>query len=138
MLWAFRFVMIIIVVGGIIALVSILYSKQIDIRQIEANEINEKLFTCNLFNEINFDKTSLDKCIVLGNEGYVNLTLIFSDKSKKSVFTGDSSMEETCRLIEQYEIKPLCQESIYYILFNNKPTTLKVLVGIKKTEKNAL
>lgn len=138
-LWFFRFVMATIAIVGIIAVASILYSKQIDVRQIESDEINEKLFTCNLFSESNFNQDSLKKCIGIDKtEEYLKLSVIFSDKSEKSVYSGDKLMEETCKLVEKFENKPFCQEQMYYVLFDNKRATLNVLVGIKKVNKNYL
>lgn len=136
LLWLFRIIMIIFVVAGIMAMTSILYSKQFDVRQVEASQINEKLFSCSLFDS--FTEADLRRCIGIDEkENYVNLTIV-QEKSKKSISIGDASMEESCKIIEKFKYKPYCQESIYYVLFNNERATLKVLVGIKKVEKNAL
>jgi len=138
-LWSFRFIMTIVVVAGIIAVAAILYVKQYDIRQVEATQINQKIFSCNLFQDETFNSDSLRKCLNIDEkEEYVNLTVEYNSK-KKSAYIGDDSIGETCKIIEKFKIKPLCQKSVYYILFNSKErATLNVLVGIKKVEKNAV
>ena len=141
LLWLFRFIMTILVVIGIIAMTSVLYSKQFDIRQVEATAMNEKIMSCNLFTSENFKPEKLSECIKIDeNEEYINLTAIING-NQKSIYIGDKVLEETCKLAMQYKIKPFCQKNIYYILFkqdNFEQATLKSLIVIRKAEKNAL
>ncbi|MBI5148358.1 hypothetical protein HZA33_01635 [Candidatus Pacearchaeota archaeon] len=139
----FRLIMAGIVAVGIILLTGILYAKQFDVRPVEANQLSEKAISCLNSDYSNFNKDYLSKCLTPDrNEEYVNLTIIDSSRKQESVYLGERTMEETCKIAGKFRTKPWCQKSIYYVFLkkvdSNEQVTLKVLVGIGKAEKNVI
>jgi len=136
--------MLVVIIGGIVIVISIHYSKQYDIRNIEAAAISEKILNCfapnGIVDEKYFITDSLSLCLNLdAEENFVNVTLIRENPSQQSIFFGKEIIRTYCEAKKEGtkgKNLPECFEKSYDVLFNNEPAKLNIFVGILKIEKN--
>ena len=142
-LWLYKFIMLIIVIGGIVAVVFLHYSKQYDVREIELNLLagnmlecfsdkgkiehedftNEKLYSC-----LNFDEKEIFLNVTLEEEGKQN-----------SISLGDKHLEVYCELgQEKIEGKklPSCLRESYDVLIDETPGKIEFFIALLKSTKN--
>lgn len=142
--WVYKFLILTIVVGIIVAVITTHYSGQYDIRNIEASIISEKLVNCIAPNGIVSDEiikefnNTIKNCLPLDKkENYINISL-----DNKSIIFGDSFLQELCQLKENKKNKvkikyyPFCLKEKYYVLKGTEPSQLNIFIAIKKVEKN--
>ncbi len=140
--WLWKFILLTIVLGGIIAIVASHYSKQFDVRDAEAAIISRKLAECLASQGILNNEPTVENikaCIPINeDELYLNVSI-----DNKAVELGDMFLLTLCQAKEQkvkikYSIA--CLDSKYYILKRNQDklesSTLTINVAVKKVEKN--
>jgi len=135
--WIHKFFILVLVIGGIFAIVIGHYSKQYDIRSVEASIITGKIVECIAPDGKvkDFSTETIKNCIPIDEkEFYINITL-----ENNSIALGDNFIAILCKAKEKdVKVKhyPSCLEERYYVLENNEPKKMNIFVGIKKIEKN--
>jgi len=149
-LFSIWWLFVLIIVGiGIIAGVYIFYSAEVNIKEVEAELLSNKLMDCiveqgflieDIF-EKNFDiskKCSINQEVIESGDFYFNISLYDENKKllRESIFLGTSSFEKHCQVVEETkEAKkyPMCFERIEKGLYSEegklKEVTIKVLAG---------
>lgn len=140
--WLWKFILLTIVLGGIIAIVASHYSKQFDVRDAEAAIISRKLAECLapqgiLNNELTIE--NVRACIPINEEElYLNVGI-----ENTAVELGDMFLLTLCQAKEQkvnVKLSPACLNSKYYVLKRVQDkfegSTLSINVAIKKIEEN--
>ena len=145
-IWFFRFLLLIIIIVMIVAAVTVFYSKQYDIRQIEANILSDELVQCltddGVMNESDFNG-AFGKCLpnINENEYYINLSIKLAN-GMKSIYYGKKDLELICQLKKiKLQYPPACVKQRYYVVFDNgeerNSANFNMLIAIAKLEKNA-
>jgi len=156
------FVILIIVAGGVFAMIYIFYGPSFDVRELEASILADKIADClseggriNLdllnqgsFNE-DFKNSFLSECTLNFDDEYwkeeqyyVEINFYKPDNLKKSIFNiskGNVKCKANCKLQEEkkYEKLPVCIEKRFYSLDEkNVQYLIKILSVVRKTEKN--
>jgi len=135
--WLHKFLILVLVVGGVVFIVAGHYSKQYDVREVEASTLTRKLVDCIAPNGIieQFNEETIRECFPFNeNEIYFNITL-----GKDNLAFGDDFLATLCKAKEEkvkVEYYPACLEEKYYLLQNNEQKTLILSIAIKKIEKN--
>lgn len=136
--WLWKFILLVLVIGGVVAIVISHYSRQLDVRPLETAAISRKIIECiapkGIINN-NIEIKNLTDCIPINeNELYIKLTL-----NDNSIETGKSFLATLCEAKEKkVNIKtyPSCSETKYLVLNQQKLSTAKIFIAIRKTEKN--
>jgi hypothetical protein len=164
MLSIYWFAILIIVAGGIFAMVSVFYSHPSDVRIIESNlllnhvadclswngQINPGLLSKGNFSE-EFKENFLSKCSLNFEaerewevpQYYIQINFYKFDFQNNSVFEivqGNKNLKEDCKIENNEDFGKIskCVERIFYSLDSDKNQYLiKILSVVKKTEKNA-
>jgi len=158
------FAILIIVAGGIFAMVYTFYNSPYDIREVEATFLANKISSClsengklnlelntdGVFNE-SFKNNFLDKCSINfdvekdfeeKNQFYVKINFFKLEDLGDSIFEiseGNKNLESNCEIQEDEEHEKLakCMEKNFYSLDNkNNQYIIKILSVVRKTEKN--
>ena len=135
--WIYKFLILVLVIGGIVAVVLNHYSKSFDVRDAESAVLAEKLVECIAPNSIvkEFSEASIRGCFPIDeNELYLNISL-----DEDAIEIGSQILSTLCQAIEQkVKIKkyPVCHYSDYMVLNNGKLSRLSIFIAIKKIEKN--
>lgn len=135
--WLYKFIILVVVVGGIVAIVLNHYSKAFDIRDAEAQMLAKKIVECIAPDGIvkEFSNETIKNCFPINKqELYLNITL-----DETSFINGNSFLFTLCKAMEQkVRVKkyPVCHHSKYLLLNNNKLSTLNIFIAIRKIEKN--
>jgi hypothetical protein len=135
--WLWKFMIIVLVVGGIVFAVLNHYSQPIDVRDAEAASLARAIVECVAPNSIvkEFSNASIKACIPLDeNEVYVNASLA-SDHAD----IGDPLLGTLCGAMEQnvgVTKYPGCHRSSYMLLDGTDLKELKLFIAIRKIEKN--
>jgi len=140
--WLWKFILLTIVLGGIIAIVASHYSKPFDVRDAEAAIISRKLAECLapqgiLNNELTIE--NIRNCIPINeDELYINVAI-----ENKAVELGDMFLLTLCQAEEQkVNVKDsiACLNSKYYVLKRTQDkfesSSLSINIAVKKVEKN--
>jgi len=135
--WIYKFVILIIVVGGTAIIVARHYSKQLDVRNLEANAIAQKVLDCiiedgRMKEEWN---SSLRKCFHYA-ETYLEIKI--ENKKNEIIELGDKDLAILCKAIEEgTKIKkyPSCHHS-NYLFFNGGLTKVELFIAIGKFKWN--
>lgn len=159
MLSVYWFAILIIVAGGIFAMVTLFYSHPIDVREVEAGlllnkvadciswggEINSNLLSSGRFSE-EFKKNFLQECSLNFNSEFKELQYYASvdfykfDFQNESIFNiveGNKNIKEDCKFEEDYEKVSKCVERSFYALDEgDNQYLIKILTVVKKSEKN--
>jgi hypothetical protein len=143
-LWIYKFIMLIIVIGGIVAIVFLHYSKQYDVRDVEASVLAGKVIDCfsdkGKINSEDFTKENLDSCLTFDkDEIFLNVTLL-NKQNSQSVSLGDSDFRVYCEAKEQeVDVKnaPSCLEKDFDLLVDNEQGKINLFIAITKFTKNA-
>ena len=154
------FLILILVAGGISAMVYLFYHHPYDIREVEANIITNKISEClseggkfkwEILENENLRNNFLDICNLnfnveegFNNENqyYIQITLYKHNNLKEPVFDisdGNKNLISSCKENEEKEFKKLaaCVERDFFSLDkNNVPYLIKILSIVRKTEKN--
>jgi hypothetical protein len=143
-LWIYKFIMLIIVIGGIVAIVFLHYSKQYDVRDIEASVLTSKVIDCfsekGKINSEDFTKEKLDSCLSFNkDEIFFNVTLL-GKENPQSISLGNPDFKVYCEAKEE-EIKvknaPSCLEKDFDLLVDDSQGKLSFFIAIAKFNKNA-
>lgn len=139
--WLWKFLILILVIGGVIAIVISHYSKQFDVRTAEASVISRKIIDCiapdGILTQITSDK--IKNCLPINDEEtFINISL---DNKQAIEPIGNGFLATLCETLKNnvsMKYPPACVESNYYVLNQNKisSTNVKIFVAIKKTDKN--
>ena len=135
--WFYKFFILVLVIGGIVAIVVGHYSRQFDIRDIEAAIIARKIMREVAPNGLvkEFNKEAIKQELNLDEEEfYLNLSL-----DEKTIIFGDPSILTLCQLKERkvkQKYPPACLRERYYVLDGNESKQLDIFIGIRKVEKN--
>jgi hypothetical protein len=155
------FAILILVAGGIFAMVTVFYGSSYDVRDIEANILADKIADCLseggylkgevfdgnfLLNETNF----LEKCHLNFNtedkweeeQYYIEINLYGVEDTTNSVFNfnyGNNKWLSSCEIQKEEEYGNLakCVEKRFYSLDGEIQYLIKILSVVRKTEKNA-
>ncbi len=135
--WLHKFFILVLVIGGIIAIVTMHYSKQYDVRDVEASVVARNIVECVAPGGIlkEFNEETIRNCFPFNEEEiYMNITL----ENDNLVF-GNDFLATLCKAegkkvkVEYY---PACLEERYYVLENDEGKTLNLFIAIKKIGKN--
>lgn len=137
-LWLYKFVILVLILGVTIVIVARHYSKQFDVRPVEAAALVDKLVAClapkGQLEELS--NYSLQACLSLDP---TQLWLNFSFKEKHLEF-GSSTLAKFCEAMEKgvkVKYHPWCGRVSYYLLDQaGKLGELKIELAIGKIEKN--
>jgi len=134
--WLWKFIMLVLVFGGVVAVIVSHYSKQVDVRNIEGAVVSRKLYECLTLNSpIEINKETLQSCLTFDeNEIYVNVSM-----NEQFAEIGDSHLAILCEAIEnkiRMKKYPSCTTSQYHVLYEGKSSLLNIFVAIRKIEKN--
>ncbi|UZE93794.1 MAG: hypothetical protein IB618_03440 [Candidatus Pacearchaeota archaeon] len=135
--WLHKFLILVIVVGGVVAVVTAHYSKQYDMRDIEASTVARNIMECVAPNGIvdEFSEDAIRDCMYFNEqEIYINITL-----KNDNIALGDEFLFALCQAEkEKVKVKyyPSCLQEEYYVLKNNEDTKIDLFLAIKKVEKN--
>lgn len=135
--WIYKFVILVVVVGGIVAIVLGHYSQSFDIRDAESAVLAEKLVRCIAPEGIvkEFSNNSIRNCFPIDEqELFLNISL-----NGESIEIGNSFLAILCQAAEEnVKIKkpPACHDSSYIVLNNNNLNKLGVFIAVRKTIKN--
>lgn len=135
--WLYKFLIVIAVVGSITYVIASHYSKKIDIRNLEASAISEKIVECIV--EKGLDKASensIKNCLNLDeNEVFVNVS--FQDKT---ITFGNDFLATLCKSKEKgvkLTYYPCCfKQKVLLLDQHKKLSELSISVFIKKVRKN--
>ena len=151
------FVILIIIAGGIFAMVSSFYNHPYDVREVEAGIMINKISDClSTAGELNFELNQqlkdnfLDNCNLNLNvedkwekpQYYFEINFYKEDDLTNSNFTitlGDKALTASCNIQEEKEYKRevKCVEDDFFSLSETGELYLiKILSIVKKTEKN--
>lgn len=149
------FVILILVAGGIVAMVYIFYGAQYDIREIEGTIMNNKIADCisykgkinnNIF-EKDYQNNFLDNCHLTFDtekdweelQYYFDVDVFNLDETLVTSFNeGNKNLITSCEIKnEDYEKLPRCVEGRFYSVGeNNEQYLIKILSIVWKSEKN--
>lgn len=141
MSWLWKFLILIIVVGGVVAVVASHYSVQYDVRSIEAEILSEKIINCISSESIihSYNENIIKSCFPFDeNELYLNLSI-----NNDNLELGKKSLAVLCKTEEKgSKIKyyPYCMKSEYYLLQDKQgvleSSKVKILIAISKVQNN--
>ncbi|MGB9708380.1 MAG: hypothetical protein ACPLXC_03610 [Candidatus Pacearchaeota archaeon] len=142
--WLWKFALLVLMLGVVVAIVVSHYSKQLDIRNAETSAISKKLAECLAPKGIWPNTTVLNKetvkaCIPLDeNEIYLNITL-----NNMNITLGKPLLATLCQTLEQksrVRLYPSCLDSQYHVLKQTDAVTessmLNIFIALSKTKKN--
>ena len=139
MTWLWKFMILVLVVGGVVAVVVSHYSKNYDIRDIEASLLSRKIVDCIAPNGIlhEFDEQKIRDCMPFNEqELYLNISL----DNKPKLELGSPFLATLCQSREKTNVRfyPSCLDSNYHVITQDKSSSLnlKINLAIRKTEKN--
>ena len=145
-LWIFRIIFLVIVSIGVTAVVSALYTQNLDIRKIEALSLTRKISDCisvNGFLNENILKDTdkfLENCkISLNEEFFVKVNITNPLNQQVFSFKYGENLEPLCKTTSSMKYKPECLESNFNIVnnsLNREVLKTDILVAIKKFDKN--
>lgn len=143
--WLWKFILLVLVIGGVVAVVVSHYSKQLDARPLEMVAVSRKILECiapHGFLKESIDTKKITECLPMNeNEIYINVTL----DNNPSVEIGKSFLATLCEAKEKkvtIKTYPSCSETKYLVLNqqsnqqNSQLSTIKMFIAIRKTEKN--
>jgi len=138
--WLWKFLILVLVLGGVIAIVISHYSRQFDVRTVEASIISRKLIDCIAPNGI-LDTITADKiknCLPINQEEtFINISL---DNKQAIEPIGNGFLATFCETLKNkvsMKYPPACLESSYYVLNQGgQDSVVKIFIAIKKTDKN--
>ena len=135
--WLHKFLILVLVIGGVVFIVAGHYSKQYDVRSIEASILARKIVDCIAPNGVikEFDENAIRECFPFNeDEIYLDINL-----ENNTLVFGDDFLATLCKA-EEKKVKskyyPACLKEKYYLLENNEQKTLNIFIAIKKIEKN--
>ncbi|MCX8193811.1 MAG: hypothetical protein N3G19_00375 [Candidatus Pacearchaeota archaeon] len=138
--WLWKFIILTLVIGGVVAVVIIHYSRQLDVRPIEMAAVSRKLVECiaprGIINET-LEVKKIVACLPI-NEDEIYLNIALDDNPPIEI--GKSFLSTLCEAKEKkvaIKTYPSCSETKYLVL-NKKAelSTIKMFIAIRKTEKN--
>ncbi len=142
--WLWKFALLVLMLGIVVAVVISHYSKQFDIRDAETSAISKRLVECLAPKGVWTATTVLstetvESCVPLDeNEIYLNITF-----DGKNLEIGKPLLATLCQTLEQkskIRLYPSCLDSRYHILKQTGTTTesstLNIFIALRKTEKN--
>jgi hypothetical protein len=153
------FAILIIVAGGIFAMVYTFYGSPYDVREIESNLLMNRIADCisyagkmnaNLISngEFNTENNFLDKCHLNFSSGeeeeqyYTEVNFYKPENMNAPVFSankGNNKWISSCAIQETKELEKLakCVEKSFYSIDNlNNQYIIKILSVVRKSEKN--
>lgn len=147
--WLWKFFILILVIGGVIAVVVSHYSSQFDVRNAEASILSRKLVEClapqGIISDINtLNVETIKSCMPLDEtEIYINLSMERENKNNNLEF-GQSFLATLCQTKEKkvsIKFYPSCLDSQYHVLIKDKQnkmdsSMLNLFIAIRKVEKN--
>ncbi len=144
-IWFFYFIVIIIVVSWVVVVVASFYSKQYDIREMEANMLANKLMRC-IMKEGVIEKADLDNIFkncdfnLNREEYYLEVDYTSDGKESKASF-GRESLGNLCKLKNiDVTYAPSCNKINYYAQIRNgqilTPSKIIFLIDIGKVKQN--
>ena len=132
-IFIYRLMMILILIGGTVLIVVTQFSKPIDLRTIEAQELSKITFDCIKSQGLNsITNESLQECFNY-DKSENGIKINYDDK----LFSvGKWSIITICEGGKEVNSKVGCYSSEYPIQYNNQIKKINILVGISKANKN--
>ncbi|MBS3073318.1 hypothetical protein J4465_00790 [Candidatus Pacearchaeota archaeon] len=133
-IFIYRLVMIMVLLIGVVATVGTIYGQSIDLRKIEAQQINNKVISCidQQKNQV-LVKELIETCVNY-NEGELSTKITYADKK---IILGKELINTLCESEDKTKSKVSCYTNNYLILKDNKFEKITILTGISKVNKNA-
>ena len=149
------FAILIIVAGGVFAMVYVYYGAPYDIREVEADILMDRVADClsdggeinkEVFNEGDFDDDFLGKCHLnfrteFDDEEYYLKVDVYDFENKddvKSVDKGAREFAAGCDVQTDKDYNRLvkCREQSFYSLEGDTQYIIKILTAVRKASKN--
>ncbi|MCS7134282.1 MAG: hypothetical protein NZ889_00260 [Candidatus Pacearchaeota archaeon] len=137
LIWLYRFIMIIIIIGLLLFGIIRHNSLEYDVRPLEASLLANKLVACIEKNTLNESK--IKECITLDQEIFLEISINKENKSEKNLSLGRQELKTYCEMKEkQIKMKhfPHCFNDNYLFFENETEKILSLHLAILKTEKN--
>jgi uncharacterized protein YpmB len=131
-IWIYRFIMIIVVVGAIIAVIVNNYSTPYDVRPLEASLLSSKIVKYIQEDQNRLNSDDIKKIVNIDKDIFINITL-----ENQNVTLGEQLLNVMCATKSQTKKNmPYCFEDSYPLKgLNEKNLTIAIAIG--KAEKNA-
>ncbi len=132
-IFIYRLFLILLLIIGVVFIVGSHFSKPIDIRPLEAQQLSKITYNCikNIGLD-NLNEISLDYCFPY-NKGENGIKIFYDDKN---FLFGKELIINLCEAKDKTKSKVACSTSDYFIEENNKIKKITILVGISKVNKN--
>jgi len=154
-LWFYRIFLLLVVAGSIVLVVTFVYSRPYDVRDIEASAISDRFVKCITTQmqdklylvEFNLNIDIFEKCIGFSAEQkkdfYISAVLYNSSQSKINELSwGNTDVLPLCAAMKKgtkITNFPVCRQYKYYLLNStNTSFILDLNVDILKIEKNLM
>lgn len=133
-IFVYRLIMILVLLIGVVATVGTIYGQPIDLRKIEAQQINSKIIFCiDQQKSQSLAKELIETCANYDKEE-LSTKITYSDKK---IILGKELINALCESEDKTKSKVSCYTNEYLIFINNKFEKLTLLTGISKADKNA-
>ncbi len=139
-IFIYRFLIIILVIGVIVGVVWWRFSQPYDVRPMEANALAKASISCLTNDSIlvlnNFNEKTISDCLEIDKENlFMNFTL--GEEGEKFLAIGNKDLEPYCGTKATGKNLPLCFNQNFRVLDSNYVMNdLHVLIAINKQEKN--
>lgn len=125
------FAILVIVAGGIALIVITFYGKPIDIREIEAGVLINKIVDCisegNGLKQGITNENFLTECHFIINDEY------YLDIDELGIIQGNSNLKDYCNLNQQGVV---CVNRNFYVVENGEGKWINLFVALNKEDKN--
>jgi len=134
MIWIYRFIIIIIIIGGFIFVVVKHYSSQYDTRSTEASLMSGKIARFLGEDPTKFKANEIQSFINVTEDIFVNLTL-----NGRNITLGNGDLGILCEA-KKNKVRgkhlPYCFDDNYIILNNGREERLEISIAISKSKEN--
>lgn len=141
--WLWKFIILVLVIGGVVAVVVSHYSRQLDVRPLEMAAVSRKILECiapHGFLKESINAKKITECLPI-NENEIYLNIAIDDNPPIEI--GKSFLATLCEAKEKkvaIKTYPSCSETKYLVLNQKanqqKLSMIKMFIAIRKTEKN--
>lgn len=132
-IFIYRLIMILVLLIGVVVIVGSIYGQPVDLRKVEAQQINDKIISC-----INEQKSQiLVKDLIETCADYDKEELSTKITSAdKTIILGKELINTFCESQDNTKSKVSCYKNEYLLFLNNKFEKITLFTGISKVNKN--
>lgn len=132
-IFIYRLIMILVLLMGVVVIVGNMYGQPIDLRKIEAQQMNGKIISCiDQQKNQQLEKELIENCANYDKEELAT-KITYADKK---IILGKELIEVICESEDKTESKVSCYTNDYLIFIDNKFEKITLLTGISKVTKN--